>query len=87
MPSPPPVLMVTNGRRFFNASLEVVGRDTVATGLGPVSALQVRSQLEGESRIEVWIAPDYGNLPVKLRVRDRRGEEFEQVLAAMKVLQ
>jgi hypothetical protein len=47
----------------------------------------VRSQLEGESRIEVWIAPDYGNLPVKLRVRDRRGEEFEQVLAAMKVLQ
>jgi hypothetical protein len=87
MPSPPNALMVTNGRRFYIASLEVVGIETVATGLGPVSALQIRSQLEGESRIEVWIAPDYGNLPVKLRVRDRRGEEFEQVLAAMKVLQ
>jgi hypothetical protein len=78
---------VTNGRRFFRASLEIVGRETVVTGMGPVNALQVRSQLEGESRIEVWLAPDYGNLPVKLRVRDHRGEEFEQVLAAMKVHQ
>lgn len=83
--SAPPPLMVTNGRRFFTTTLEILGRETVATGLGPVSALQVRSQLEGESRMNVWLAPDYGNLPVKLRVRDRRGEEFEQVLAAMRV--
>lgn len=85
--SPPPFVMVTNGRRFFKASLEIVGRETVATGMGPVSALQVRSRLEGESSMQVWLAPDLGNLPVKLRVRDHRGEEFEQVLAAMKVQQ
>jgi len=45
----------------------------------------VRGQREGEFRMDVWFAPDYGNLPVKVRMRDRRGEEFEQVLAAMKV--
>lgn len=80
-----PAVMVTNGRRFYSARLEIVGRETVATGLGPVSALQVRSWLEGESRMDVWLAPDYGNLPVKVRIRDHRGEEFEQVLAAMRV--
>jgi len=80
-----PVVMVTNGRRFYSASLEIVGRETVATGLGPVSALQVRSRLEGESRMDVWLAPDYGNLPVKVRIRDHRGEGFEQVLVEMRV--
>jgi uncharacterized protein DUF3108 len=80
-----PAVTVTNGRRFFRASIEILGWETVATGLGPIKALQVRSQLEGESRIDFWLAPDHGNLPVKLRVRNQRGEEFEQVLAAIKV--
>jgi hypothetical protein len=78
-------VMVTNGRRFYNAKIEILGRETIATGLGPVNALRVRSQPEGESRMDVWLATDYGNLPVKVRVRDRRGEELEQVLTAMKV--
>jgi len=76
--------MVTNGRRFFNTNIEIVGRDTIATGIGTVSALHVRSQLEGEMRMDIWLAPDYGNLPVKVRFRDRKGGEFEQVLAAVK---
>jgi hypothetical protein len=78
-------VMVTNGRRFYSAKIEILGMETIATGLGPVIALRVRSQPEGESRMDVWLAPDYGNLPVKVRVRDRRGEELEQVLTAMKV--
>lgn len=78
-------VMITNGRRFYSAKIEIMGSEIVATGLGPVNALQVRCQLEGQSRIDAWLAPDYGNLPVKLRVRDHRGDEFEQVLTAMKV--
>lgn len=78
-------MMVTNGRRFYSVRIEILGRETVATGLGPVIALQVRGQLEGKSRMDVWLAPDYGNLPVKVRIRDHRGEELEQVLTAMKV--
>ena len=80
-----PTVTVTNGRRFFTARIEIKGWESVATGLGPVRALHVQSQLEGESRIDFWLAPDYGNLPVKLRVRNQRGEEFEQVLTALKV--
>ena len=84
MGAPPSSMMVTNGRRFFDASIEIIGRDTIATGIGPVSALLVRSQLEGEWRMDVWLASDYGNLPVKVRFRDRKGDEFEQVLAAVR---
>lgn len=83
--SPLPTMMVTNGRRFYSARTEIVGRETVATGLGPINALRVRSELEGKSRMDVWLAPDYGNLPIKVRFRDQRGEELEQVLTAMKV--
>jgi hypothetical protein len=82
--APPSSLMMTNGRRFYNARIEIIGRDMVATGIGPVSALQVRSQLEGELRIDIWLASDRGNLPVKVRFRDRKGDEFEQVLAAVR---
>ena len=80
----PSSVMVTNGRRFYSANVEIIGRDVVATRIGPISAVRVRGQLEGDSRMDVWIAPDRGNLPVKVRFRDHKGEEFEQVLAAVK---
>ncbi len=80
-----PAVSVTNGRRFYRVKLEILGWETVVTGMGSASALHVRSQFEGESRIDYWLAPDYANLPVKVRVRDKRGDEFEQVLTAMKV--
>ena len=83
----PSSVMVTNGRRFYSANVEIIGRDVIATGIGPISAVRVRGQLEGEMRMDVWIAPDRGNLPVKVRFRDHRGEEFEQVLAAVKGLE
>ena len=81
----PPTVTVTNGRRFYDAKIEILGWETVATGLGSISALRVRSHLQGESRIDFWLAPDYGNLPVKVLIRNQRGEELEQVLTALKV--
>jgi len=83
--SPLPTMMVTNGRRFYKVSVENLGRETVATGLGPLFALHLRSELEGKGRMDVWLALDYGNLPIKVRIRDQRGEELEQVLTALKV--
>lgn len=83
--APPASILVTNGRRFFDMSVEILGNDPVETGMGMVRAVRVRGQREGEFSMDVWFAPDYGNLPVKVRMRDRRGEEMEQVLAEMKV--
>jgi hypothetical protein len=47
--------------------------------------VQVRCEREGEFRMDVWLAPDYGHLPVKVQIHGRRGDELVQVLSAMKV--
>jgi hypothetical protein len=81
----PPALQVTDGRRMETARIEVVGRETVTTELGPMQTVRVRSDLGGGVIVQLWLAPDYGYLPARLRLRDKRGREAEQVLASMKV--
>ncbi|MEJ2173536.1 MAG: DUF3108 domain-containing protein [bacterium] len=81
----PPALQVTNGRRMETARIEVLGRETVTTELGPMATVRVRSDLGGGVVVQLWLAPDYGYLPARLRLRDKRGREAEQVLASMKV--
>lgn len=84
-PSPPSV-WVTTARKFDSVRIEVVGRSTVETDLGPIAAVHFRNQAADNTlRFEVWLAPDYGNLPVKILLRDHRGEEAEQVLANMRI--
>lgn len=82
----PPAVWVTTARRFDTVRIEVIGKVTVETDLGPIGALHFRNHSGDDGlRFEVWLAPDYGNLPVKIRLRDRRGEEAEQVLATMRI--
>ncbi|MGE0876313.1 MAG: DUF3108 domain-containing protein [Burkholderiales bacterium] len=82
----PPVVWVTTARRFEAVRIEVVGTEVVETELGPISAVHFRNESDDERlRFDVWLAQQYGNLPVKIRLRDRRGDAAEQVLANMKV--
>jgi len=82
----PPVVWVTTARRFDPVRIVQVGAEVVETELGPISAVHFRNESDDDRlRLNVWLAPDYGNLPVKIRLRDRRGDEAEQVLANMKV--
>lgn len=82
----PPAVWVTTARKFDTVKIEVVGKTMVETDLGPIAAVHFRNQSsENSLRFEVWLAPDYGNLPVKILLRDNRGEEAEQVLASMKI--
>lgn len=81
----PPALQVTNGRHIETARIEVAGRETVTTELGPMETVHVRSDLGGGVVVQLWLAPDFGYLPARLRLRDKRGREAEQVLASMKV--
>ncbi len=81
----PPALQVTDGRHMQTARIEVVGRETVTTELGPMETVRVRSDLGRGVIVQLWLAPDFGYLPARLRLRDKRGREAEQVLASMKV--
>lgn len=80
-----PRILVTNGRRFETARIEIVGRETVNTGLGPMETVRIRADLERGAGFEIWLAPDFGHLAVRLRLRDKRGREADQLLANMKV--
>ena len=81
----PAMVVVTDGRRFHTAHLEVVGRETVPTDLGPMETIHIRSELKEGWNAQLWLAPDFGYLLARLRLRDKRGREAEQVLASIKV--
>jgi len=63
------------------------GRDTTATGIGEQSTVRIERIVAGESdaRMEVWLAPELGWLPVRLRFTDRYGRVTESVLESMAI--
>jgi hypothetical protein len=81
----PATVVVTDGRRFHTAHLQVVGRETVRTDLGPMETIHIQSELKEGWNVQLWLAPDFGYLLARLRLRDKRGREAEQVLASIKV--
>ncbi|MCX8003511.1 MAG: DUF3108 domain-containing protein [Burkholderiaceae bacterium] len=60
----------------------VIGRETLTLESGPIETVKLdRGKGPGaEARVEVWLAPQQGWLPVKLRFTDRRGNVTESEL-------
>jgi hypothetical protein len=65
---------------------EVVGMETVDTGIGALEALRL-AQLapEGAPRLEVWLAPGQAWLPVQLRLTLPDGAARTQTLDALEI--
>jgi hypothetical protein len=60
------------------------GRDQAATGIGVLDAVRLeRLVAPGEARIDVWLVPRLGWLPVRLRFTDRLGRVTESVLESI----
>jgi hypothetical protein len=61
------------------------GRETTATGIGEVETVRLERVVEQrfDARIELWLAPDLGWLPVRLRFTDRRHRVTESVLESV----
>lgn len=61
---------------------QVMGEEQLSTGAGTVKTLRLAQRVAaGEPRLEVWLAPDQGWLPVQLRVTQADGSSATQVLA------
>jgi len=61
-----------------------VGPERTLTGIGPLEAVRIeRLVTPGEARIEVWLVPQLGWLPVRLRFTDRLGRITESVLESI----
>jgi len=63
----------------------IVGAEQLPTGAGTFETVKLERPkgAAGDSRIEVWLAPEAAWLPVKLRFTDRRDQVTENVLSAI----
>ncbi len=63
----------------------VAGRESTATGLGVLDAVRLERIVsrERDARIDVWLVPQLGWLPVRLRFTDRLGRATESVLESI----
>jgi hypothetical protein len=76
-------IVVAGARDQRIARFRVLGQETVATGVGPVAAWHLAElAAPGVARLDVWLAPERGWLPVRLRVEDS-GASVTQTLAAI----
>jgi hypothetical protein len=72
-------LMIATGKRYGRYAYEAVGDETLATPFGALRTWHVRTPaLPGEQAMELWLAQDHGNLPVRIRFIDREGEVYDQ---------
>jgi len=71
--------MIATGKNYGRYAYEAVGDETIATRFGELRTWHVKTPaLPGEQAMELWLASDYRNLPVRIRFLDRKGEVFEQ---------
>lgn len=61
-------MMVTNARKVYRYQFQKVGTETLQTRFGQVETIRLISEATNpEDAYEVWLAPAYQHLPVKLR--------------------
>lgn len=71
-------LMVATGRKFERYGFDVVGEEKLSLKFGKYRTVHLRTA-SGKETTEVWLAPDLHNLPVKIRITDRKGDSYDQI--------
>jgi hypothetical protein len=72
-------LMIATGKNYGRYAYETVGEEKLATRFGELRTWHLKTPgLPGEQAMELWLALDYRNLPVRIRFVDRKGEVFDQ---------
>lgn len=79
-------LYVTSGKGLKPYTAQVVGDELLDTPLGQLRTLHLARKAEaGENAIDVWLALDYNNMPVKVRVDHSKLGIVEQVISEINV--
>jgi hypothetical protein len=81
------MLPITNGWKFERYELEVGIEEMLQTPFGELRAVPVRQlRRANEESIELWLAPAYRWLPVRIRFFDREGQPSgEQLVSDIRV--
>ncbi|WP_298595604.1 DUF3108 domain-containing protein [Zoogloea sp.] len=73
-------LLVVTGKSAVRSVIENLGLEELDVPAGKVSAYHLGSTgHRGELKIDIWLARDYANLPVRLKITDKNGDVLDQV--------
>lgn len=79
-------LAITTGKRLKTYSYTFDGEEQVSTGAGKFVTLHISQQgAKGEEKNELWLAPDYHYLPVKILKTDKDGKTVLRTLTKIKI--
>ena len=80
-------LPITNGWKLERYVLEIGAEEQLQTPFGTLRAVSVKQvRRPGQESIELWLAPDYRWLPVRIRFFDREGAPSgEQLVSEIRV--
>lgn len=80
------LLHVTTAKALKPYRAHVVGEEMLDTPVGRLRTLHLaRPQEAGEDAIDLWLAPDYNYMPVRMRVNHRKFGIVEQVISHINV--
>jgi len=88
-PDRPQVLQLsrTTGRKVEQHRYTVRTGVEIETPLGHMATVHlVRQQPPDEEGVEIWLAPRYRYLPVKLLILDENGARYEQVMTKLEIM-
>lgn len=75
----PDQLQVVSGKSATPSVLERVGAERLVLPIGRLDTQRLRTRaLSGKLSIDVWLAPEYGTLPVRIRITDDKGDVLDQ---------
>ncbi|HNB65868.1 MAG TPA: DUF3108 domain-containing protein [Rhodocyclaceae bacterium] len=73
-------LLVVTGKSAVRSAIRNLGLEDLEVPAGRVSAYHLGSTgHNGELKIDIWLAKDYANLPVRLKITDKNGDVLDQV--------
>lgn len=77
---------LTNGRRLDHYVYTVTPDVEADTALGRIDTVHlVRQRDPGDPQNEIWLAPGYGYMPVRMVIVERDGTRYEQLIAKLDV--
>lgn len=77
---------MTNGRKLDQYRYDITPDVLIDTPLKRVATLHlVKKREEGDSQAEVWLAPEFHHLPVKVLIIEDDGVRYEQVITRLDV--
>lgn len=70
---------IADGKGLSRHTYKVVGRERVKIPVGEFEAVKVARNSDNNESAELWLAPQYGHIPLRLLVIEKNGDRFDQV--------